>query len=185
MTKAAFIVEGQTERNFLSAICPGHPIRRLEMNGRDVAIEAIVKKIDTLSALFSGQNSPIIVVFDREGRSASAASIADQVKGELSKRRPQDQYVIGVADRMLENWILADWEQLQTEIGSGVARPFEVEGIYGKSFLRSLLRAKGYSAAIDGPQLLKKARPSEIQKQSPSFNLLREQLDLDCWWLKR
>jgi len=40
MSRPAFIVEGQTEKLFLSNACSDSPIRTLELNGKDVEIEA-------------------------------------------------------------------------------------------------------------------------------------------------
>jgi hypothetical protein len=84
---------------------------------------------------------------------------------------------------MIENWILADWERLKESIGTLPAPPSLVEGNNGKAILRRLLAERGYSATIDGPALLKRARPSMIEKHSDSFGSLRRQLHFDCWWL--
>jgi hypothetical protein len=183
MSNPAYIVEGYTEKIFLSKVCPGRPIRRLEINGKDVLIEAIIDRIESLSAFFAGQYQPIVVIFDREGRQLSAGQIAHLVGAELKKRRPMDQYVIGVADRMIENWILADWERLSDSIANLPAPPSSIEGHNGKAVLRRVLAERGYSATVDGPALLKKARTSVIQKESVSFAAFRKQLQFDCWWL--
>ena len=105
------------------------------------------------------------------------------VASALGQKRPADRYVVGVADRMIENWILADWESLRMSIPNLPAEPPSVEGRNGKGILRRLLRDQGYSATIDGPKLLRKARPSFIQRQSKSFDEFRRQLAISCWWL--
>lgn len=185
MTKPAFIVEGQTEKLFLSSVCAGSPIRTLELNGKDVALDAIIGKIESLSVLLKGRFSPIVVVFDREDRELSADGIAQKVADALSARRPSDRYVIGVADRMIENWILADWESLRVSIPELPATQPRTEGINGKAHLRSLLGARGYSATIDGPKLLRKARASFVQRTSSSFGALKRQLSVPCRWLSQ
>jgi hypothetical protein len=183
MNSPAFIVEGYTEKIFLSRACPGSPVKRLEINGKAVLLTAIVDRIESISKFFYGRYRPIVVVFDREGRKESADAIAASVATELTRRRPTDQYAVGVADRMIENWILADWERLRESIGALPAPPNRVEGSNGKAMLRRLLAERGYSATIDGPALLKRARPSVIENYSASFGFLRKQLHFDCWWL--
>jgi len=54
MAKPAFIVEGQTDKLFVASVCSDSPIRTLELNGRDVDLEAIIRRIETLSALLGG-----------------------------------------------------------------------------------------------------------------------------------
>jgi hypothetical protein len=66
MSSPAFIVEGYTEKIFLSRACPGSPVRRLEINGKGVLLTAIVDRIESISKFFYGQHRPIVIVFDRE-----------------------------------------------------------------------------------------------------------------------
>jgi len=184
MTNPAFIVEGHLEKAFLEKICPGRTVRKLEVNGRDVALDAIIKRVETLSILFHGKHYPIVVVFDREGRGQSAIEIAKIVRDGLAKKLPSDTFVVGVADRMTENWILADWATLaQTIQDLPAIPPSNVEGGNGKALLRSLLKDKKYSATIDGPRLLVQAKAHAIAQGSTSFEALRAQLSFGCAWL--
>lgn len=186
MTNPAFIIEGHLEKLFLSSICPGRKVLKLEVNGRDVALEAIVKRIESFAVLFHGKYYPIIIVFDREGRSESASNIAKLVLERLKEKRPSDAFIVGVADRMIENWILADWGNLKQSISHLPSLPTHAtEGVNGKAILRRLLGSEKYSATIQGPKLLKQARATEIEKQSASFKAFKEQLLFDCAWLNR
>lgn len=47
----------------------------------------------------------------------------------------------------------------------------------------SVERLVAYSTTIDGPDLLRKARPSYIQRSSRSFDRLKRQIAFSCWWL--
>ena len=85
---------------------------------------------------------------------------------------------IGVADRMIGNWILADADALNNhpEI------PTETDGISGKSWMKKI--KTNYSETADGPDLFLKADALKIYEQSPSFKHFVDQLkDLDCFYL--
>ncbi len=45
MNNPAFIVDGFTEMDILTKICPKSPIKRTDLNGKDVTINAMAKKI--------------------------------------------------------------------------------------------------------------------------------------------
>ena len=185
MSSPAYIVEGFTEKLFLAEICSGHPIKRLEINGKNVSLEAIIDRIESLAVLLKGRHSPIVVLFDREERDASSSAIAAEIERELRRRRPQEDFVIGVADRMIENWIVADWEALRNLDGSLSPTAPLCEGSNGKAVLRKALGKQGYSTTVNGPALLKAARPSVIKDRSASFASFVSRLRIDCWWLRR
>jgi len=183
MPSPVFLVEGQTEKLFIEQICPGAKILRLEINGRDVAIDAIVGRAATLIRLQQGRTSPSIILFDREDRRESANAIAQEVSTKLSQLLPSEHIIVGVADKMFENWILADWESLRSVVDDLQPAPATTEGINGKALLKRLL--PNYSKTLDGPRLLRSARATFIRLQSQSFDAFRAQLALPCRWLHR
>jgi hypothetical protein len=183
MPSPIFLVEGQTEKLFIEQICPGTKILRLEINGRNVAVGAVVERAASLIRLQQGRTSPSIILFDREDRLEPASAIAQEVSTELSRVLPAEHVVVGVADRMIENCILADWEALRSLLPNLPQLPPITEGLNGKAILKNLLRT--YSKTVDGPKLLRSARPGLIRLQSQSFAAFRVQLSLPCPWLYR
>jgi hypothetical protein len=76
----AYIVEGDLEQKFIQNVCPGCSVRRLNCNGRDVSLEAIARRVGTLGRLLHKRHSPIIVVFDREGRPEPSEQIEETLR---------------------------------------------------------------------------------------------------------
>ena len=113
MNNPAFLVDGQMEKLIIEKLCPNQRVRLTGLNGKDVTIEAIAKKASALIRLLNGKNYPIVVLIDREDRPESAEEIANLLKTEMRNEGIKDDLIIGVADRMIENWILADWSSLQ------------------------------------------------------------------------
>ena len=183
MPSPVFLVEGQTEKLFIEQLCPGAKILRLEINGRNVAIDAIVARAASLIRLQQGRTSPSIILFDREERPEPANAIAQEFSNKLGRILPAERIVVGVADRMIENWILADWDSLRSLVPNLPQAPTTTDGLKGNVVLRRLLGS--YSKTLDGPRLLRSARATFIQLQSQSFAAFRAQLTVPCPWLYR
>lgn len=177
----AFIVDGLTEKNILEKLCPGKSIR-LSINGKDVSLKKMAEKIVTIIRALDNRNYPIVILTDREKRNDDFLKVANDLKQEvvkiLKEKNIDVDIRIGVADRMIENWILADADALNNhpEI------PTETDGISGKSWMKKL--KPNYSETADGPDLFLKADALKIYEQSPSFKHFVDQLkDLDCFYL--
>lgn len=172
MSKPAFIVDGFTEKLILGKICPGNPIRRTDLNGNSVTIKAIANKISSLIRLLNNKYYPIIIVIDREDREQNCEEIIEQLETELiEKGHVNDNLRINVADKMLENWIIADW----TKISDKEEKPQETDGLRGSSIIK---KHKGsYGKTTDGVELFTKANPSIIYENSPSFKTFIDSLD--------
>lgn len=111
MSNPAFIVDGHTEQCFIRTICPGQPIQRTNLNGKNVTVEAISKKIASMIRLLGNRHYPIIVLVDREDRDQSFDELATELLNLLNQQGLTDQDIrIGFADRMIENWIIADFQ---------------------------------------------------------------------------
>jgi hypothetical protein len=188
MNKPAYLVEGDLEQKFLQKICPGSPVRKINCNGKDVSLEAIAERVESLGRLIHKRFSPIVVVFDREGRTQTCEQIEAKLFKLLEKEMIQVRLVIAVADRQVENWILADYEMFtkSAAIQNETARP-SFEGENGKSRIREALgRARIYVETIDGVAWLQAARPEKMVQNSPSFSRLVTALaELPCWWLEQ
>ena len=172
MSNPAFIVDGFTEKLIIGKICPGKPIRRTDLNGKSVTIKAIANKISSLIRLLNNKHYPIIIVIDREDREQNCAEIIEELQTELNNKGHQnDDLRINVADKMLENWIIADWKLVyETE-----EKPENTDGLKGSSIIK---KHKGsYGKTTDGVELFVQANPSVLYQNSPSFKNFIDSLD--------
>lgn len=172
MSNPAFIVDGFTEKLILGKICPGKPIRRTDLNGKSVTIKAIANKISSLIRLLNNKYYPIVIVIDREDRAQNCEEIIEELRLELTvKGHDNDDIRINVADKILENWIIADWSVITEE----EEKPDTTDGLRGSSVIK---KHKGsYGKTTDGVELFVKANPSIIYENSPSFRTFIDSLD--------
>lgn len=180
MINPAFIVDGFTEKLIIQHLCPGKPISRTDLNGKNVTLDAIAKKIASLIRLFNNRHYPIVVLIDKEERTQSVHEIIDSLHTKLEENGIVGCDVrIGVADRMIENWILADWDCLEPK---NVNKPLITEGINGAAAIRKL---KGsYSKTTDGVELFLSANQQTIYHQSESYRCFADKLvDLNCEYI--
>lgn len=173
-----FIVDGYTEKLILQSICPNTKVARLDLNGKNVSVQAMAKKIASLVRLFGGRHYPIIVLVDKENRDIEAQQFRDEIVEALKCYELSHEDIrIGVADRMLENWLLADWECLECE-GS---RPETTDGINGSAALRKVIG--NFGKTTDVVQLFTKASCSRMRNYSRSFDCFIALIeDLDCYF---
>lgn len=178
MSKPAFIVDGFTEKLILDNLCPGCRISRTDLNGKTVSIKAIGKKISSLIKVLGNRHYPIIIVVDKENRENSCEELISELKSELIENGCGDQDLrICFADRMIENWIIADWNVL----GSEEDKPDHTDSLRGSNVIRT--QKGSYSKTVDGVELFLKCDPKVIYENSPSFrNLIDQVQDLDCYY---
>jgi hypothetical protein len=177
----AFIVDGFTEQIIIQQLCPNRPIRR-SINGKDVSLKRTAAEIVTIIRTLNNRYYPIVIVTDREKRADVFLTVATELKREiveqLATKNMTADIRIGVADRMIENWILADIDAL----GNPAEIPAEPDGFGGKGLMRRLMPT--YSETVDGSDLFFKADPRKIYENSPSFKHFVNQLeDLHCPYL--
>jgi hypothetical protein len=179
MSKPAFIIDGFTEKLVIQKICPGSPISRIDLNGKTVSIDAMTKKIASLIRLFCNRYYPIIILIDKEQRRQHFDVIAMELEKKLIAEGIKDEFLIGVADRMFENWILADWNCLQVV----EKRPSKTEGGNGAGHIK---KVKGsYNKTTDGVELFLSANPEIIYEKSESFRYFVNKLKkVECKFLK-
>lgn len=178
MSNPAFIVDGFTEKLIIDKICPGKPIRRTDLNGKSVTIKAIANKISSLIRLLNNKYYPIIVVIDREDRQEDCVTIIDNLMDELKQKGHEHEDIrISVADKMIENWIIADWEL----IGNIQEKPEVTDSLNGASEIKKKLGA--YGKTTDGVKLFLNANPVKVYNNSPSFKRFVDNLeDIDCYY---
>lgn len=179
MLNPAFIVDGHTEQRFISCICPGQPVRRTNLNGNSVTIEAIAKKIASLIRLLGNRYYPIIVIVDKEDRTQTFEELINELRERIFEHGLNDQDIrIGFADRMIENWIVADFEK----IGRMEDKPPQTDGLNGASLIK---KHKGsYDKVIDGVALLLTVNRSVVYQESPSYRHFIDRLHgVECDYL--
>lgn len=170
------------EQLIIKRLCPSVPIQRLEVNGTDVAISAIVDRVASIARLLNNRNFPICLIFDREGRSQTPDEIVSEVQTELAKRGLDvAQFRIGVCDRMIENWILADSELILREYGHALNASYE--GVRGKGVLKRICEAtEYYRETTVGVRLFCAANVKAMYSGSSSFKRFIDAIDFECRW---
>ena len=91
MNNPAFIIDGFTEKKIVQDLCPGQPVRRTDLNGKSVTIDAIAKKIAPLIRSLGNKYYPIIILIDKEERSLGYDEIANQLYDKLIQEGISDQ----------------------------------------------------------------------------------------------
>ncbi|PSL28344.1 DUF4276 family protein [Chitinophaga ginsengisoli] len=181
MNNPAFIVDGYTELKIVQQLCPGRPIKRTDCNGKDVSISVMAKKIASHIRLLNNRYYPIIILVDKENRNIEHEEMVEQIREELVREGVTTQDLrIGVADRMIENWILGDWEVLN---GGNSDRPTKTDGCNGTSIIKKV--KKSYDKTTDGVDYFIAAKQSSIYVNSPSYKHFIDQLsDIACQYLE-
>lgn len=181
MINPAFIVDGFTERNIIHNICPGAPIRRTDLNGKNVSIDAMAKKIASLIRLLNNRHYPIIILVDKESRKISCKEMIQKLEDSIKKEGINNlDFRVGVADRMLENWIIADWDKLKSKKG----KPSSTDCINGCGKLKELIGS--YGKTTDCVDMFLNADVKKIYKNSPSFKIFADKIaDINCAYINK
>ncbi|TWT23546.1 DUF4276 family protein [Luteimonas marina] len=177
--KPAFLVDGVTEQKFIQTICKDRPVKIINCNGDSVSAEAIAKRAASLIRLWGGRCFPIVILVDRESRGESAENFCATLVDSIRDEGIEDQLIVGVADRMIENWMLGD-----PDIWPDAEDLDDVDGFRGSSVVKQ--RMPEYGKAANGPSLLARCKASAISLRSRSFRTFIDQLSLlRCAWLRR
>lgn len=86
---------------------------------------------------------------------------------------------------MIENWILADWNNFVSYYGIKLKCPQTFfDGISGKAFIRKTVDF--YHETTDGVDLFCSANPRVLYEKSPSFKAFVDKInDVKCNYLER
>lgn len=180
MSNPAFIVDGYTEKIIIQKLCPSQPVRRTDLNGKSVSISAIAKKVASLIRLLGNRYYPIVILVDKEQRDISFDIMAEQIReGIINEGIVNLDLRVGVANRMIENWIIADWETLT---GGTLNEPENPDGGSGSNIIR---RVKGsYDKTTDGVEYFLKVRQQIAYKKSESYKHFVDNLNgIPCDYL--
>lgn len=182
----AFIVDGQTEKKIVQRLCRGSVVRMTGLNGMDVSISAIAKTAASFIKLFKDRYFPVVIIVDRERRSEPAASIEHKLLSELIDVYGVDKsrLIIACPDRMIENWMLADREQIEQQFGVKLEAAYE--GCNGKRIMRQLLASRNfiYHETTIGVDLFCRLNAEAACSISESFRRFKNKVFIYCQWLR-
>lgn len=179
MERIAAIVEGHTEAHFIRATHASVLISRSIPNGRSVATEVIVEAIVDALELMSGSITKVLILLDREGREISAEDLATQIRDGVESHCGSRRLYIGVSDRQIENWIVADEEEMVRRFDPAFV--YQGDGCSGKPLLRQL--NKGVSLGPrDTALLLAECSAQRAQRKSGSLATLLQMVDFEWHW---
>jgi hypothetical protein len=179
MEKLAAIVEGHTEEHFVRGTYGLSYVTRAIPNGRNVAIEVIVEAIADALELISGEITKILILLDREKREISAKDMADMIAIGLKSICGDRRLYIGVSDKMIENWIVADEKKMKAKFDSSYSYPGD--GCHGKFELQKLNGGVSLGPR-DTAMLLKECSANDASSNSPSLQRLISQIDFQWAW---
>jgi hypothetical protein len=175
------LVDGRAEELFFRATLPGCRIRRNIPNGRDVSLDLIFDAIQIGHETFSGAVDTVIVKIDREQRAESFEAIVQALEQKILNAGIIRPTILALADRCLENWILADDVQISEICGADY--DYIHEGAMGKSILMNALQANAKLPYVKTSKLLISASPNNIRANSQSFAHFADAIDFDWHWL--
>jgi len=188
MTNPAFYVDGEMERRIIDEMCgKKSPVRQVP-NGDKVTIPVMAKKIATLMRL-NTRYHPHIIITDREKRTETA----DQMRQEMAKCLVKEgfkekDFIIAIADRCIENWILADWEEAFRKKNITPAPVKFTPADFGKDVIKQLLKENhgSYNEPTIGKELFLSCRPQKLYDNDDNFRYLVNELKaipFSCRWL--
>jgi hypothetical protein len=153
MSKPAYLVEGDLEQRFIQSVCPtGAPIRKIGCNGDKVRLTALAKHIGTQARLLQKKYEPVVLVFDREKREATCEEIEQELRKLRILESISAKVIIGIPDREIENWILADFQMFADSSGCDTKHSDDCyQGTSGKSKIKQLIpKGKTYVETLEG-----------------------------------
>lgn len=186
MPEPAFLVEGRMEQTIIQKLCPGKPVRLIGCNGDTAPLSVVARFADAQLRLLKN-SYPVVIILDREKREQSCEQVRLELTQFLNNKGHAGQFIVGVADHMTENWILASWSVICASRADH--KPYEgaTEGVDGKKVLRTLLPPGGiYHETTVGVDLFLNCDVQVVYERSPSFRkLVEDTLTIDCWWLNK
>jgi hypothetical protein len=178
MSSPAFIVDGFTEMKIVQKICPNTPVQRTDLNGKDVTLDAISNNLSRLIKPLINRYYPIVILVDKEDRNITCEEMESVIFENLKKNFPDQDLRVGVADRMIENWMIADWVSF---CNNSAKKPTNTDGLNGTAVIKKI---KGsYSKTADGVNFFVNNNPHIMYENSLSYRCFIDKLkDLNCYY---
>lgn len=181
MERIAALVEGHTETHFVKATYPRAIVQRCLPNGKDVSIDAIVEAIHDRMEILGGEIKKVLIIFDREGRIETPEEIYTYVQGKLSEYCTNRKFYIGISDKQIENWIVADCDYIRKTYNAHDYK-YPGDGTGGKEILKRIHGSD--QAPGDKARMLKLTTPSKSKDSSLSLAHFVDQIDFPWGWIE-
>lgn len=175
------MVEGHTEAYFFEIAHPNCRVLRPFPNGITVSIAKIAEKIEFSLRTVGNDFDSILIILDRERRASSADSIKIELSQRLMEICPGRSFIIGVSDIQVENWILADEENIKSKFNSNDYK-YQGDGTGAKHRLSELSGGESFSPRTKA-EMLKSSKASRISQTSPSFASFHETVNFEWFWI--
>lgn len=188
MPEPAFLVEGNMEQEIVQQICPDMPVRLIGCNSDQASIQKISERILSHIRLLGNRHYPIVIIFDREKRQESSEEIVRNLSKILDAEGCAGQYVIGIPDRTIEAWLMADIDTIINHYSIEKCDfEFEDDEGYSKGTLKKLIGGGNqYHPIVDGVDIFTSSDVDKIYQKSSSFksfiDKLNEKLTINCRW---
>lgn len=170
--KVGLIVDGDSEKIALPTQILANTVIRKSLNGKNVSLGQIANNAIKLAGALSAVNcTHIILILDREKRSESAYDIKQALIKSIGMKCGLN-FGIVVADRMFENWLLADIENISTKFPAkfNLNSNGAFESTHGKNEIRKMTTPNYSLRTDDAGEFFKKIRTSVGVTNSASFS---------------
>ncbi len=164
--------------------------RKAPSNGHTVTPEGYANGVQGIVNLALNSNYlHIFCILDREKRTITAAKLTEQIRTELISIIQKNSKIshdeldrkikIVVADRMMENWIIADVEGIKEkhDLIKDTAIQQKYDGMSGVNVLKGFMKIN-YHKVQHAPILLKAISIDRAASNSPSFKKLLSALEI-------
>lgn len=186
--RTVILVDGRTEMLALNdrfkvdlGVVPG--LRQVRCNGRCVSAKCYVEHaLPTIRVALSDRFAKVICVLDREQRAQHASTFAGEIRkllisalvaNKIGKESDLNNAIfVCVADRMFENWIVADVAGLrmhQRTLIQANAKQKNYEGQSGTTALKRIMAVE-YCKCTHAPLLFRSIRFPNARQNSVSFD---------------
>ena len=109
--------------------------------------------------------------------------LGKKIKQEIKRRGCNEEFIIGIPDRNIEVWILADWDNFieKMKIKRKISK-INAEGRNGKTLIEKIIdKETKYQKTIQGVSLLSTINPEKVSERSESFKEFWESISvLNC-----
>jgi len=182
MEKILALVEGHTETHFVKQTYGNSIVLRPFPNGDDVAIELIIESILDVMGTIGGGITKVLILLDREGRDISASDMRKMIGDAISETCRHCTVSVGVTDRHIENWILADEDRVRQQYGPA-DYAYPGDGFRGKGMFEKMIGGVSIGP-LDRALVLKACSAVRAMGKSESLAALIDQVDFDWNWAK-
>jgi hypothetical protein len=179
MERIVALVEGHMETHFVRSTYGNAVVQRPFPNGRTVDLDLIVESIRDQLETVGGDITKVVILLDREGRDIPAPDMLKYLQDELGKCTSNRNLYIGVSDRQIENWVVADEDHMREKFDAPNYQ-YVGDGTSGRTTLEKL--NGGDAGYRDKAYLLKSCSATGAARRSPSLAAFLQIINFDWGW---